>query len=105
MRFNPVDNSFFRFVSDNLTDLRCLYYRISDNSLVLDLEGKFAETNSELLADTDWDRAYIYSFDSVCYDPSLVTRFRPFFGRHGSRSLDPSRDDDSDGDSSSPEEN
>jgi hypothetical protein len=105
MRFNPVDNSFFRFVSDNLTDLRCLYYRISDNSLVLDLDGKFAETNSELLADTDWDRAYIYSSDSVCYDPSLVTRFRPFFGRHGSRSLDPSRDDDSDGDSSSPEEN
>jgi hypothetical protein len=102
MRFNPVDDTYFRYISDDLLDLRCLYYCISGDSLVLDIDGKFAEINATLLADSAWDRSYVYSSDTDCYDPSLAVLFRPFFGLLGGGSSVVGKGD---GDSSSAEEN
>jgi hypothetical protein len=83
MRFNPVDKSYFRYVSDNPLDDRCLYYSPSGDSLVLDLDGSYAGVNSVVLADSSWDRSFIYSSDAVIYDPSLAVLFRPYFGLLG----------------------
>jgi hypothetical protein len=105
MRFNPVDVSYFRYVSNDPLDLRCLYYKISGDSMVLDLDGSYSEINTVLLTDTAWDRSFIHSVDVDCFVPSLALRFRPFFGHQGCSSLDASVVDERVGDSSSSEEN
>jgi hypothetical protein len=84
MRYNPVNESFFRFVSDDHLDLRCLRYKLSGDSLVLDLDGVDAGSNSMMLADPSWDRSFIYCADDVVYDPCIALRFRPFAGLSGS---------------------
>jgi hypothetical protein len=104
MRFNPLTNSYFRFVSDDLLDLRCLYYIPSGDSLVLDVDGLYASMNSTLLASSSWDRTFIYSPDTVAYDPCLAALFRPFAGLLGDIPLVSSQDIVDDGDSSSSEE-
>lgn len=87
MRFNPVDASYFRYVSADLLDIRCLFYRKSGDSLVLDMDGTYAELNSILLADTTWDRSSAYCSDAEIYDPSLALLFRPFIGLLGNNTL------------------
>jgi hypothetical protein len=87
MRYNPVDESFFRFVSDDQQDLRCLRYKQFGDSIVLDMEGLYATENSDMLADPSWDRSFIYSSDVVDYDPRLALRFRPFAALIGSAPL------------------
>jgi hypothetical protein len=105
MRFNPEDDTYLRYVSDDLLDLRCLYYTVSGDSLVLDLDGSHALINSVLLADSAWDRSFIYSSDVDSYDPSLAVLFRPFFGLLPGGSLVSTRVDVGVCDSSSAEEN
>ena len=84
MRYNPENESFFRFVSDDQLDLRCLRYKQSGDSIVLDTDGLDAASNADLLADPSWDRSFIYCSDDAVYDPCLALRFRPFVGLSGS---------------------
>jgi hypothetical protein len=104
MRYNPEDNYYFRYISDELLDLRCLYYSISGDSLVLDMDGSFAAMNSTLLADSAWDRAFVYSPGIDCYDPSLAALFRPFIGLLEGGSMKTTKDDEGVSVSSSEEE-
>jgi hypothetical protein len=104
MRYNPENESFFRFVSDNQLDLRCLRYKQSGDSIVLDMDGLDATSNSIMLADPSWDRSFIYCSDDVVYDPRLALRFRPFAGLSGSAPLSSSLVTSVVGDSPSKEE-
>ena len=88
MRYSPVDDYYFRFVSDDQEDLRCLFYTVSEDFMVLATEGQLAKRNEELLADVTWDRSFIYRPDSDLYDPSLAAKFRPFLHTVGDGPVD-----------------
>lgn len=51
MRYSPLEDYFFGFVSDDVLDLRCLYYSILRDSLSLAVEGQLVKRNEVSLAD------------------------------------------------------
>ena len=78
MRYDPSDDSFYRFVTPDMLDLRRLFYCPCGDSLVLDTDGRFGLRNAEVLSDSSWDRLHIYSSVSVDYDPCLALLFQPY---------------------------
>lgn len=52
MRYHPVDQNYFIFNLDDDTDLRCLYYYLSDPSLILASEGLLARMKEAVFLDT-----------------------------------------------------
>lgn len=104
MRYNPVDDSSYRFVPDNCLDLRCLNYCTYGDSLVLAMDGQKGNQNVEMLSDSYCDRSFIYSSASMDYDSCLAALFRPFARIIGKVPLDSTQMLADDGVSSSFEE-
>lgn len=78
IKYSPVEDFFFRFMSDDELDLKCLYYCISGDSLVLPTDGRLAKRNEVILSDASWDMSFIYSSQPLGFVPSLALLFSPF---------------------------
>lgn len=54
-RYFPLTDTYFKFISELEAERKSLFYHISDDSLILYVDGKYEEHDSEILKDETWD--------------------------------------------------
>lgn len=60
IRYDPVTNSFYKWISQEKHDFWVLVYTPVEGSLKLLDSGEIWQNNSTLLSEDDWDKSYLY---------------------------------------------
>lgn len=56
MRYDPVNNAYYKWISEDTNDLRALFYTPVEDSLILVNLSIMGDCNKTLLSEHDWDR-------------------------------------------------
>lgn len=78
MRYSSERDTFYAFISDFGGESRFLIYHIGEDGLCLTRDDEIGEENKSKFYDVTWDRKFLYSPDSVGYDPRLTSLFSGF---------------------------